>query len=393
MGAEGTEPHRSKRSLAIEVLRIVAIAGIAVFHTFQPWFEQYAAGTYAPASFGAVATRPALVFALGAISLLGAYGNHAFYMISGYFLVPAAARSAGDAPYWGPQAKRCLRRALPILVSVAFYALVMLAVDALAVDLDRVSLSKAGWIVGGLQFIWVYLALAVLAPVIGWVWRRLPHRIAVTCAVLACLYAINAYIAFVSPGEAERGLLEWRKLMSAATYLGTFVAGAALRDVLDRARADAGLAARLPHLASCALAAAIGVSAAAECIAAIPGNQGLVVALSYKSTSLLSFLLAVTSLAFAATRTGRRLESAPAPVGRALLAATGSTLGFYIAQSMSTELWHPAMDSLLAAALGTHTAPWAAFLAAGTVASLAFVAALLVADALVRGTLFRRIGL
>ena len=125
-----SESTARARNLRIEALRLVAIAGIAIFHTFQPWFAAATDGTWQAA--------PPTLAALGLVSLLGALGNHVFFLVSGYFLVPRAARAAGEPGYWGAQARALGRRALLIGVSVALYATLALAVSAWVVPLDGV---------------------------------------------------------------------------------------------------------------------------------------------------------------------------------------------------------------------------------------------------------------
>ena len=105
MSERGARPRNPR----IEALRLVAILGIAVFHTFQPWFDAMVDGTWD--------ASPALRATLGLVSLLGAYGNHVFFLISGYFLVPRAVRSAREREPWRAQARAIAHRALPILAN------------------------------------------------------------------------------------------------------------------------------------------------------------------------------------------------------------------------------------------------------------------------------------
>ena len=73
--------HKAARNIVIEALRLVAVAGIAVFHTFQWAFQAVCVG--------AVEYAPLAIFpysgALGFINLLGCWANEVFFMISGYF--------------------------------------------------------------------------------------------------------------------------------------------------------------------------------------------------------------------------------------------------------------------------------------------------------------------
>lgn len=353
------------RNARVEALRLVAIAGIAVFHTFQTWFSAATEGTWA-------ASAPTLA-ALGVISLLGAYGNHVFFLISGHFLVPRAAAAAHEDGYWRSQLARAVRRAVPILATVVLYALVALAVSTWVVPLEGVSLHEASWLVGGLEFIWVYLVLVLATPVMGWVWARVRRPRAVVAVLVVVVFAVNAYIAFVSPGGEERGLLEWRKLMSAVSYLVAFLAGGALAETSR------------PH-AGRALACCLVVCVAVEAGCALAGARETMVALSFKSTSLLSFALAMCSVAWATSAGG-----APSRAGALACRLSPSVLGFYVAQSMFSPLWRPAFEELTARAAAA--AGEAGLLCAGVAVSLAFLALVLAADQLVRIPVLRRLGL
>ncbi len=83
---------KAARNIPIEALRLIAVAGIAVFHTFQ-W-------TFQATCVGAVEYAPLAMFpysgVLGFINLLGCWANEVFFMISGYFLIASAARAWDD---------------------------------------------------------------------------------------------------------------------------------------------------------------------------------------------------------------------------------------------------------------------------------------------------------
>ena len=362
-----SESTARPRNLSIEALRLVAIAGIAIFHTFQPWFAAATDGTWQ-------AGAPALA-ALGCVSLLGAYGNNVFFLVSGFFLVPRAARAAGEPGYWGRQAHALGRRALVIGASVALYAAIALAVSTWVVPLDGVSIGQAGWLLGGLEFIWVYLACVAAVPVIGWTWQRVRRPRAVVAALVAAVFAVNAYIAFISPGSEVRGLLEWRKLMSAVTYLVAFLAGGALG---EKNLARPGRA----------LAASCGAALLLEGGAAVAGNTWLLGALSFKSTSLLSFALAAASVALAAQG---RAVAADTPARRVVAALAPSILGFYVMQSMFFSLWRPVADAACDA--GLAAGGQAGLLVAGTVASLVLLCIMLLLDRATRVPLLRALHL
>ncbi len=372
----------------------MAALGIAVFHTFMPWFD---AMTSLDATAASLSSQPAAAAALGISELLGAYGNNVFFLISGLFLVPAAAKASGEKGYWGAQARKTARRGGSLLATVAFYAAIALFVSVCVVPIEDVAVGKVGWLTSGLEFIWVYLALTALAPVIGWAWRRLKRRRAALGVLLAAVFAVNAYIAFCSQVPDDAGFLDWRKLMSAVTYFAAFVTGAYLGEKrLSRRKSGAALG----------IAAAVAVAIELACT--LSGELDLMWSLSYKSTSLISFALAAASVAFArsgaehggagnpaagATGTGAQAPDThgQGALARLAVAAAPGILGFYIAQSHFSSVWWPVFTDLTGQALDAHGA--GAFFAAGLALSLALLASLLAFDRLVRARLFRRLGL
>lgn len=70
---------KAARNISIEALRLIAVAGIAVFHTFQCTFQATCVGIpeYAPLTVFPYSGI------LGFISLLGCWANEAFFIISG----------------------------------------------------------------------------------------------------------------------------------------------------------------------------------------------------------------------------------------------------------------------------------------------------------------------
>lgn len=362
-----TAHAQAPRNARIEALRLVAILAIAVFHTFQPWFAAATAD-----SWDVWVTSPAMLAALGCISLLGAYGNHVFFLISGLFLIPRAAAGADEPGYWREQARRTVRRAAVILLTVALYVLGALAVDAWVAPIEGLSLESPLWILSWLEFVWVYLVIVLATPLMGWAWRRVRRPVPVVWALVACVFAVNAYIAFVSPGDEVRGLLEWRKLMSAVSYLVAFLAGGALA---ERRIGQPGRA------LGCCVAASVTVEAAA----ALAGNTALLEALSFKSTSALSFALAVCSVAAAAARTDERMPARASALVRRL---ASSILGFYVAQALLSPLWRSFGWDLCLAALDHGEL---SLLAAGVIWSAVLLAVLLAFYQLVRIPLLRAV--
>lgn len=258
--------------------------------------------------------------------------------------------------------------------------MIALGANAWAVPVPGVGLASVAWLTVGLEFIWVYAALMAVTPFIGWLWARIrrPHLLALS--VIVAILAVSAYIAFVSPGDSERGLFEWRKLMSAASYLASFLMGGVISTAGERSRNLRGK--RWPFVT--VLAASLVV----EGIGAATGNLGLLSALSFKSTSLLSFLLAITALLSVA-------GSAPAVATDGMRARTAAAvrwlasaiLGYYIFQSMFGGLWRPAFDGCCAQALAAAGVP--GLLLTGLALSLALLALVLIFDRVTRLPLLR----
>ena len=363
---------KAAREPRVEALRLVAAASIAVFHTFMPWFYElthcYGLGAY-------IVDNPVTAPLLGFFNLLGAFGNNVFFFISGLFLVPAAARASLQDGYWTAQRAKTAARVKQILATVALYFALILGVSAFVVPIEGVSLAKLPSLLVWLEFIWVYLALTALAPAIGWVWVRLRRPKAAAAVIIAAVFAVNAHIAFFDMGELDRGLLDWRKLMSAVTYFAAFIGGAALADVRLRPGAAASL-----------LAAVVGVSLGVECKLAWSRELLLMYATSYKSTSALSFAMAAAAVLFARRSDGKK--------GAGLGLATRfspSILGFYILQSLTSPLWQPAFRELLEDVYLMPQTTSCEMLTAGVGLSLALLAGLLVFDRVFRLRLFAAI--
>ena len=357
--------EKKPRNPRVEVLRLVAIVAIAVFHTFQPWFS----AAVDPASDWAIAypwLQSAPVRAiLGCINLLGAYGNDVFFLISGYFLLP---RAIGQ-PH---QTQATLRRVGVILVSVALYALLALGIDALVIPIDGVGLDDLGWLLEGLEFIWVYLAAIIITPTLALLARRAKHRRGIALVAILATLCLNAYIAFFSPGDAERGLLEWRKLMSAVTYLMAYVAGALM--ATSKKQPSDGRKLLLVTIVACVLVEA--------CLALLEMPEALV-ATSFKSTSMLSFALAVASMAYATSREAKR-------VNYTFVRYASSILGFYIVQSMTSGWWRPLFEVLTSECAA---AGFGALLLSGVILSFALICGIIVIDQALRIRLLRKLKL
>lgn len=361
---------KAARNLSIEALRLVAVAGIAVFHTFQWTFQAVCIGVpeYAP-----LAAFPYSGL-LGFINLLGCWANEVFFMISGYFLIASAARAWDGEATWKSQMQRMAQRLGKVVMPTAFYCLVALAWSTVVSPIPDVTLNTHYWYTLGLEFIWVYAATVFMAPWFGLAKSRLPQKI-YTVAVIAIgilAFIANGYLAVMIPTNG--GEFSWlQKLMSAATYVVAFLIGGLLRDVTDAMDSD-----RADALGMRSLVTVLVLTIILEGELSFTGNLTTMATLSYKSTSLISFALAAASLLFAATR--RSASGNPRTAGVIVTLST-ATLGFYVMQSLTSSLWRPIFNTLLANILVSQDSPAFICIGAGAVISIVFALALLIIDA------------
>lgn len=361
---------KAARNISIEALRLVAVAGIAIFHTFQWAFQAVCADMpeYAP-----LAAFP-YSGVLGFINLLGCWANEVFFMISGYFLIASAARAWNDGTTWASQIQRTVQRLDKVVLPTVFYCLAALAWSTVISPIPDVSLATHYWYTLGLEFIWVYAATACMAPLFGLAKNRHSKRSYTAAVIIIGILAFiaNGYLAAMS--SANGGEFSWlQKIMSPATYVVAFLIGGLLRDVTDSMGSG-----RARALGSRSLIAVLAIAIVLESTLSFTGNLAAMATLSYKSTSLISFALAAVSLLFAATR---HSTSSNPQVARAIVTPSAATLGFYVMQSLTSSLWRPIFNAMLANILVAQSSPAPICIAAGTVISIVFALTLLVVDA------------
>ena len=361
---------KAARNIPIEVLRLVAVVGIAVFHTFQ-W-------TFQATCVDAVEYAPLAMFpysgVLGFINLLGCWANEVFFMISGYFLIASAARAWDGRATWTSQIQRTTQRLGKVILPTAFYCLVALAWSTVVSPIPDVTLNTHYWYTLGLEFIWVYAATVFMAPWFGLARSRLPQKsyTATVIAVGILVFVVNGYLAAMSATSA--GEFSWlQKLMSANTYVVAFLIGGLLRDVTDTMDSD-----RVGALGMRSLVTVLVLTIILEGTLSFTGNLTAMAVLSYKSTSLISFALAAASLLFTATR--HSASGNPRTAGIIVTLST-ATLGFYVMQSLASSLWRPVFNTLLANILVSQNSPAVICIVTGTVISIIFALALLIIDA------------
>lgn len=361
---------KAARNISIEALRLVAVAGIAVFHTFQWAFQAACAGMPEYAPFAAFPYSGVLGF----INLLGCWANEVFFMISGYFLIASAAHSWNDGTTWASQMQRTVQRLGKVVFPTAFYCLVALAWSTVISPIPDVSLATHYWYTLGLEFIWVYATTVCMAPLFGLAKSRLSKRSYTAAVIIIGILAFiaNGYLAAMS--SANGGEFSWlQKIMSAATYVVAFLIGGLLRDVTDSMGSG-----RARALASRSLIAVLAIAIVLESTLSFTGNLTAMATLSYKSTSLISFALAAVSLLFAATR---HSALGNPQVARAIVTLSAATLGFYVMQSLTSSLWRPIFNAMLANILVAQSNPASICIATGTAISIVFALVLLVVDA------------
>ena len=361
---------KAARNISIEALRLIAVAGIAVFHTFQ-W-------TFQATCVGVVEYVPLAMFpysgVLGFINLLGCWANEVFFMISGYFLIASAARAWDGGATWKSQMQRTVQRLGKVVMPTAFYCLVALAWSTVVSPIPDVTLSTHYWYTLGLEFIWVYAATVFMAPWFGLAKSRLSQKsyTATVIAVGILAFAVNGYLTAMSTTSA--GEFSWlQKLMSAVTYVIAFLISGLLRDVTGAIDSD-----KAGALGTRSLAAVLALATILEGALSFTDNLTAMAVLSYKSTSLISFALAAASLLFAATR--RSASGNPRTAGVIVTLST-ATLGFYVMQSLTSSLWRPVFNTLLTNILVSQNSPAAICIITGTVISIVFALSLLIIDA------------
>ena len=353
---------KAARNIPIEALRLVAVAGIAVFHTFQWTFQAVCVGAveYAPLAMSPYSG------VLGFINLLGCWANEVFFMISGYFLIASAASAWDGGATWKSQMQRTAQRLGKVIMPTAFYCLAALAWSTVVSPIPDVTLNTHYWYTLGLEFIWVYAATVFMAPWFGLAKSRLSQKTYTTTviAVGILVFVVNGYLAAMSATSA--GEFSWlQKLMSATTYVVAFLIGGLLRDVTNTMNSD-----RAGALGMRSLAAVLVLTAILEGELSFTGKLAAMATLSYKSTSLISFALAAASLLFAATR---RSASGNSRTAGAIVTLSTATLGFYVMQSLTSSLWRPVFNTLLANILVSQNSPAVMCIVTGTVIALALL--------------------
>lgn len=326
---------KASRNAFIEALRLFAVAGIAIFHTFQWTFQATCTGLpeYAP-----LAVFP-YSGALGFINLLGCWANEVFFMISGYFLIPSAVRALQNGSSAPDLARKSFARLKKIVLPTLFYCAACLFVSMFVYPLPEISLHEIGWLTLGIEFIWVYAASVLFVPVIALIRQQIGSKRApfVVALLVFTAFGINCYIAATANEAAS--IVLWRKLMSAITYLVAFIAAGEMRFVLEY-HGNASDAQK----SKIVLIGLIAATVALELLLSASSLYDALWKLSYKSTSVISFILAAASVAAAALHQPRHEVLA---ADKTIVSLAAGTLAFYAVQSFTCNVWRPIFDKAI----------------------------------------------
>ena len=339
MHPNGRKVHMTKknpRNATIEALRLLAVFGIAIFHTFQWTFENICMGT---PGFESIAAFPYSGI-LGFINLLGCWANEVFFMISGFFLIPSAVHMLEQGDGVTAIAQKSIKRVIRIALTTLFYCLVCLLISEYIYPLPGISLHEVGWLTLGIEFIWVYAASVLLVPFIASAHNRLGLKRAtmVMATMVLATFGINIYIALTSVTSIA-STISWRKLMSAVTYLVAFIAAGEMQFILKRY--DKVSTAKKSKLV---LTGLIAAAVTIELLLSANSQYAVLRIFSYKSTSVISFILAAASVAAAALHQPRREAST---TDKAITSLAAGTLAFYAVQSFTCNVWRPIFDNAI----------------------------------------------
>lgn len=296
-------------------------------------------------------------------------------MISGYFLIPSAVRALQNGSSAQYLTLKSLERLKKIVLPTLFYCAVCLLVSMYVYPLPEISLHEIGWLTLGIEFIWVYAASVLLVPVITLIRQRIGSKRApfVVALLTFTTFGINCCIA-ATANEAA-GIVLWRKLMSAVTYLVAFIAAGEMRFVLE-CHGNASGAQKSKIVLIGLVAAAIAL----ELLLSANSQHDALWKLSYKSTSVISFILAAASVAAAALHQPR--HEVPA-ADKTIMSLAAGTLAFYAVQSFTCNVWRPIFDKAIytmATGIQTGESHPAGAILLGILMSLCLALALLLMD-------------
>lgn len=296
-------------------------------------------------------------------------------MISGYFLIPSAVHALQNGSSAQHLTLKSLERLKKIVLPTLFYCAACLLVSMYVYPLPEISLHEIGWLTLGIEFIWVYAASVLLVPMIALARQRIGSKRApfVVALLVFATFGINCYIAATANEVA--GVVLWRKLMSAVTYLVAFIAAGEMRFVLEHHGNASGA-----QKSKIALIGLVTATIALELLLSANSQYDALWKLSYKSTSVISFILAAASVAAAALHQPRHKVTA---ADETIISLAAGTLAFYAVQSFTCNVWRPIFDNAIytmAAGIQKGTPRPAGAILLGILMSLCLALSLLLVD-------------
>lgn len=195
-----------RRDIEVEVLRIVSILGIAVFHTFLPWINALFHNMDDGVGIGVsgMTTSFTALFLLALIALLGSFGNNVFFMISGFFIMPSLEKDSRTPGYWKRQTRKTLRRIAVIVASVAIIGALCWLLS-LVLPMDYFSTGVVGRFTMGLEFIWLYAIIVAFAPVFAWLAVRIETWANMVAILFVTVMGLNLYVASLTKSPNQAG--------------------------------------------------------------------------------------------------------------------------------------------------------------------------------------------
>ena len=163
--------------------------------------------------------------------------------------------------------------------------------------------------------------------------------------------------------------------MSAVTYLVAFIAAGEMRFALEHHGNASGA-----QKSKIALIGLVAATIALELLLSANSQYDALWKLSYKSTSVISFILAAASVAAAALHQPR--HEVPA-ADKTIMSLAAGTLAFYAVQSFTCNVWRPIFDKAIytmATGIQTGESHPAGAILLGILMSLCLALALLLVD-------------
>lgn len=222
---------------------------------------------------------------------------------------------------------------------------------------------------------WAYAASVLLVPAIALARQRIGSKRApyVVALLVFTTFGINCYIA-ATANEAA-GIVLRRKLMSVVTYLVAFIAAGEMRFVLECHGNASGA-----QKSKIVLIGLIAATVALELLLSANSQYDALWKLSYKSTSVISFILAAASVTAAALHRPRHEALA---ADKTIVSLAVGTLAFYAVQSFTCNVWRPIFDKaiyVMATGIQTEEPRPAAAILLGILMSLCLALSLLLMD-------------